>query len=213
MARGIREQSTLKITWPRPEGEVAIWADLCLARALKVMEGRPLHTYDLERTQDRLRFEEWPPLTDSTQCSGPALKLGCASDAGWDLDLVVVPAGRLKWRKDFARFLTAVEKDRLQALENLTDRPMLRAAKRFGEQLGLERADVDVKSQVRERPAEDSRGSRSGGQIDRAARRFGTQLKFLARNRQIGILNGLGRQQYDVDATNVCQSADDFLRT
>lgn len=144
MARGTREQLTLKITWPRPDGEVALWADLCLARALKVMEGRPLRTHELERIQSRLRFEEWTPPTNVPECSVPALKLDCASDADWDLDLAVVPAGRLKWRKDFVRFLTAIEKDRLRALENLTDRPMLRAASRFGEQLGLERADVDV---------------------------------------------------------------------
>ncbi len=144
MARGIGEQLTLKITWPRPEGEVALWADLCLARGLKVLEGRPKRTYDLERTQDRLRFEQWTPSTDVPGCPEPALKLSCASDADWDLDLLVVPTGRLQWRKDFSRFLTAIEKDRLQALQDLVDRPMLRAARRVGQQLGLEHADVDV---------------------------------------------------------------------
>lgn len=144
MARGIGEQLTLKITWPRPDGEVALWADLCLARGLKVLEGRPRRTYDLERTQDRLRFEQWTPSADVPGRPEPALKLSCASDADWDLDLLVVPTGRLQWRKDFSRFLTAIEKDRLQALQDLVDRPMLRAARRVGQQLGLEHADVDV---------------------------------------------------------------------
>ena len=34
---------TVEITWPRREGELALWSDLLLARVLKAAEGRAIH--------------------------------------------------------------------------------------------------------------------------------------------------------------------------
>ncbi len=57
----------------------------------------------------------------------------------------MVPTGRLQWRRAFSRFLTAIEKDRLQAQEGLVrSPPCCVTAGRVGQQLGLEQADVDV---------------------------------------------------------------------
>jgi len=144
MARASKVAIGVRIGWPRPDGETALWADLCLARALKASVGRPVHPTHLDCTLGRLAFERWL-ASDPVADVGPVLMLKNDDDDAWGLDLVGQFSGRrLTWRPDFVRFLGAVEADRLLALAALTERPMWRTALRFGAQVGLDEEDLEL---------------------------------------------------------------------
>lgn len=144
MATKRTERSTVTISWPRQPGELALWNDLLLARALSATEGRRFHPgHHLSRAQSRLTFSH-PALSDRNE-GEKVLSVICDTDTDWSLDLVgTATRGGLRWTKGFARFLGAIEKDRERALHALADRPMLRAATRLAGQLGLSSAEAEL---------------------------------------------------------------------
>ena len=145
MARLASKSFDVEITWPRPEGEVALWVDLCLARALKAAVGAMVSPSSLSGTHARLQFAEWAASSYPLSRDQPVMAIKCDMDVDWDLDLVGSNSGgRLQWSKGFLRFLAAIERDRQKALAELPHRPMLRAAIRLGGQLKLDRTEVDA---------------------------------------------------------------------
>lgn len=73
------------------------------------------------------------------------LAVDCDDGLDWDFDLLgACRGGRLSWNKVFAAFLGGIEMDRAQALKALPDRPMLRIATRLGEQLSLNKTEIEL---------------------------------------------------------------------
>lgn len=146
MARLASKSFDVEITWPRPEGEVALWSDLLLSRALRAAEGRPIHPgHQLSSTQARLVFADWTSASATKAKTDHVMAVHSDDDADWDLDLVGANrGGRLLWNKGFVRFLAAIEKDRASALRATTQRPMLAAATRLGSQLSLSATEVEL---------------------------------------------------------------------
>jgi SpoVK/Ycf46/Vps4 family AAA+-type ATPase len=146
MTQEISERATVEITWPRTEGEVALWGDLLLARALRAAVGKSLHpVHGLGGTHSRLVFAKWTAASAARAEHDHVMAVTCADSAEWDLDLVGAnPGNKLCWSKGFVGFLAGIEKDRAQALKALSDRPMLRVATRLGAQLGLTKPEVEA---------------------------------------------------------------------
>ena len=146
MARLAGKSFDVEITWPRPEGEVALWSDLLLSRALRAAEGRPIHPgLQLSGTQARLVYADWTPSSATKAKTDHVMAVHCDDGSDWDLELVGANrGGRLLWNKGFVRFLAAIEKDRASALRATPERPMLAAATRLGSQLSLSATEVEL---------------------------------------------------------------------
>ncbi len=145
------EQAKVKvrISWPRPEGEIPLWIDLCLARGLRAIVGKAvIPGMMLPTSSDRLQFEVCDP---GASCAGEhAFSVVVADRPCWpgrphSLDMVAICDNqRLRWEPDFGNLLRAVEADRLLALAELRHRPMLDSAMRLAMVLALGAAEAEL---------------------------------------------------------------------
>jgi SpoVK/Ycf46/Vps4 family AAA+-type ATPase len=140
------ELTRLEIRWPRTDGELGLWTDLLVAKALLLAHGEfPAPPMGIRTACDRLEYVEVTgrPKRRSRRRE-PVLCLECSPEDDRDTDLLTEPGRTLRWTSETLRFLREVRDDRADALGRLDERPVRQMAATLAGRLSLEPADAEL---------------------------------------------------------------------